>query len=104
MEDPDWRLPAGKLLAFGEMAVGNHDPAIAVLSDLLDERPDDLELLVMRANSRAHSRRYLEEALADSERILEIDPDHIDAMEPRILALLGLERAEEAGAAISRLS
>ena len=103
MEDPEYRLAAGRLLAFGEMVAQNHDAAIATLTELIDEYPDDVELLIMRANSRAHSRMKLEDALADVDRVFALDPENIDVYEPQILSLLGLERAEEAGVAIEAL-
>lgn len=103
MDDSKWRQKAGTQLAFGELATGNYPAAIASLTDLLESDPDDLHLLLMRANAYAHSRMHPEEALADVARIQELDPTNADAMEPKILALLGLGRDEEAGEAIDEL-
>jgi tetratricopeptide (TPR) repeat protein len=103
MADPEWRLRAGRQLAYGEMLATNYDEAIATLNQLVESNTDDVELLLMRANAYAHSRIHFEEALADVDRIREIDPENVEAMEPRIIALLGLDRIEEAGVAIEDL-
>ncbi len=103
MDDPEWRQAAGRQLAYGELSTGNYPAAIASLTELLESNPDDLDLLLMRANAYAHSRLHPEEALADAARIQELDPTNADVMEPKILALLALERYEEAGQAIDEL-
>lgn len=103
MDSAEWRLPAGRQLAYGELLAGNFASTIETLDPLIEEYPDDPELLLMRANARAHSRMNLEQVLEDVDRLLEIDPDNVEAMEPRILALLGLDRAEEAAEAIDEL-
>ena len=57
----------------------------------------------MRANAYAHWGLDVERALVDVDRIRELDPDNLEAMEPRILALLTLERVEEAAEALEEL-
>jgi tetratricopeptide (TPR) repeat protein len=103
MKDPRWRLPAGLQVALGALRTANYEMAIETTGQLLEMEPDNVEALLMRANAYAHSRLHDEAALADVERILELDPANLDAMEPKILALIGLERIEEAGAAIDDL-
>jgi len=77
--------------------------AIETANRILEEDPDNVDVLLLRANAHAQSRTDNEAALADADRILELDPDNLDVMEPRILALLRLERVEEAGEAIEEL-
>jgi len=103
MEDAEWRLPAGSLLAFGALQTGNWHEAVEIASLLIEEHPENVELLLMRANANVHLKLDREAALADVDRVLELDPDNVEALEPRILALLGLERAEEAAEAIDEL-
>ncbi len=101
---PDWLVPAGSQLAFGALASNNVATAIEITNQILEVQPDNLEILLMRANAYAHSRQNDELALADAARVVELDPDNAEAMKPRILALIGLDRIDEAGAAIEDLS
>ena len=105
MNDPKWLLPAGQQLVYDGLATGNHDRAIEIAGTVLDAHPDNLDMLLLRASAYAHSRSkiHYEAALADVDRILELDPESPEAMEPRILSLLGLERIEEAAEAIDEL-
>jgi tetratricopeptide (TPR) repeat protein len=103
MEDPKWRVAAGLHLAAGALQTRNYPSAIEVTTRLLEADPENLHALLIRANAYARSNLHREEALADVERIFELDPENVEAMEPRILALLGLERVEEAGQALEEL-
>lgn len=103
MDDPEWLVPAGLQLAFGALQTGNYAIAIEATERLLEADPDNVDALLLRANAYAHSRVHPEEALADVDRILELDPDSVEAMEPRILALLALDRIDEAAGAIEEL-
>jgi len=96
MEHPDWLAPAALQLAAGALATGNHEAAMQATGRILEAEPDHLEALLLRAQARVASRRDYEGALADADRVLELDPDNVDALVPRTLALLGLERIEEA--------
>lgn len=103
MDDPEWLAPAGLQLALDALNTGDFATAIEVTGRILEADPDNADALLMRANARARSEQDLEQALADVDRVLELQPDNAVALEPRILALLGLERYEEAGAAIEEL-
>src|SRR5262245_39596811 len=92
MEDSQWLMPAGLQLASGALGTSNFQSAIDVTTRLLEAAPDNVQILLMRANAYAHSRQHPEQALADVDRILELDPDATDALEPRIVALISLER------------
>ena len=101
--DPEWRTPAASQIAKNAARTGNYETTIEFVSKVLEEDPDNVDLLILRANAGAASRIASSEALADTDRVLKIAPDNARAMEPRILALLNLERYEEAGEEIKRL-
>jgi tetratricopeptide (TPR) repeat protein len=103
MNDPEWLVRAGLLLAHGALVTRNYPLAVEAADRVLAAEPERVEALLMRANAHAHSRVEPEAALADVERILAIDPDNLDALEPKIIALLTQENAEEAGKAIDEL-
>ena len=42
---------------------------------VLEQQPDHIEALLLRADARVRTRRQYEEALADAERVLELDPE-----------------------------
>jgi tetratricopeptide (TPR) repeat protein len=103
MDDPEWLVPAGTQLAYGALATRSFPMAIEATGRILEAHPDNVDVRLMRANAYTHSRLDHEKALADVDRIFELDPDNIDATEPRILALLGLDRIDEAAEAIEDL-
>ncbi len=103
MESPDWLVPAGLQLAAGALQTGAPDRAIEAATRVLEAEPEHTGALVLRALARVHSRRDYEGALADAERALEIDPDDPEALIPRVVALLALERVEQAGAALDEI-
>ena len=102
-KDPEWRVKAASQLANNAARSGNYETTLHFVSEVLEEDPDNVDLLILRAKAAAASRIFSEEALADADRALELEPTNADAMEPRILALLNLERYEEAGEEIERL-
>jgi tetratricopeptide (TPR) repeat protein len=103
MDDPEWVEPAGILLALGSLSSNNAKLAIGILDRVLEANPDNTEALLLRATAYTNSRLHHEEALADADRLEELDPGGIEAMQPRIQALLRLERGEEAAEAIEEL-
>lgn len=102
--DPDWFGRATLEIASGAYRTGNFDFAIQEVTTLIEEDPNDDDALRLRAMARLKSRRDYEGALEDIDRVEEIDPEATDLRIPRIVALLGLERVEEAGEALSSLS
>jgi tetratricopeptide (TPR) repeat protein len=103
MEDPKWRVPAAIQLASGAMRTGNPEEAIDVTGRVLEQEPDNVEALVLRAEAKAVSRRDYEGALADAERALELDPDQQSAQVTRAVSLLALARVDEAEKALNEL-
>lgn len=103
MEAPEWRTPAAMELARGSIASLNPETAIEVLAPILEEKPDDLSALLLRARAFADTRIEIDAALGDVERILAIDPQNEEANRIEILALLNGARTEEAAEALERL-
>ena len=73
----------------------------SIAGRILEHEPENVPALLMRANAYAHWKKAPELALADANRVLELDPDAVEAYEPRILALLDLGRLEEASASLA---
>jgi tetratricopeptide (TPR) repeat protein len=103
MNDPEWLVPAGLLLAHGALVTRNYPLAIEAVDRVLAVEPDRVDALLLRANAHAHSKLNPEAALKDVESLLAIDPDNLDALEPKIIALLTLEKGDEAGRVIEEL-
>ena len=100
LEDPDWLRPAGIQLARIGLLSQDFNEVVAVTTHILEAQPDDPTALLYRAQANAHWKADAEAALADARRVLELAPETLEAYEPLILALLALERQEEASAAL----
>ena len=100
MKDPEWLVPAGTQLAFVALAASDYNGVVEITRVILEREPENLRVLLMQANAYAHSKQNPELALATAKRMLEIDPSASEAYEPLILALLGLDRLEEAREAL----
>lgn len=100
MEDEEWKASAAMQLASNSLATQNFDLAIETTTTVIELEPESVQPLIMRATAYASTRRHYEEALADAERAAELDPENLDAKRLKILALLGLERSDEAEAAL----
>lgn len=96
MRDPEWMVPAGMQLAFMALTSGDFNEVVQLTERILEQDPDHLKALLIQANAHAHWKKAPELALAGAQRVLEIDPDSVEAYEPLILALLDLERFDEA--------
>jgi len=103
MESPEWVEQAGIPLATTAIKLNGFDEAAEVASRVLAAKPDHIEALLLRADAYVRSRRHYEEALADAERAIALDPERIDAQVPKVVSLLGLGRADEAAAALEKL-
>jgi tetratricopeptide (TPR) repeat protein len=101
MRDPEWLVQAGSQLAFVALGARDFNEVVEVAGRILELEPENVPILLMRANAYAHWKKDPELALADANRVLELNPDRIEAFEPRILALLELGRLEEASAALA---
>jgi tetratricopeptide (TPR) repeat protein len=101
MEDPDWLIPAGLQLAQLRLQVREFGDVSKIASRILEQEPENLPALMLRAQANAHGKLDLELALSDVDRLLALEPDELSAYEPRIAALLALERRQEAREALA---
>lgn len=103
MKDPEWLVPAGLQITQGALSTFNYSIAVEITGRILEAHPDNIDALLLRAHAHANATEGVELALPDVDRILELDPDNLDAVEPRILALLALDRIDEAREALEAL-
>ena len=103
MESPGYLKKAGVPLAAMLIESGAFDDAIGVCDQILEAEPDDVPTLILRANARMLSHRDYEGSLADAEHVLEIEPENHEALIPRTVALLALNRIDDAAKAIDQL-
>jgi tetratricopeptide (TPR) repeat protein len=103
MEDPKWLAPAARELAGSATLTGNPDTAVEAMTRVLEQEPDNLDALVLRAKAQVATRRAYAGALEDAERVVARDPDHVDGLVMRTVALLMLGRADEAEKALEDL-
>jgi tetratricopeptide (TPR) repeat protein len=103
LDSPQWLERAGIPLATTAIQLGGYDEAVEVATRVLEQHPDNVDALMVRADARIRTRREYEEALADAERALQLDPENRGAMVPKVAALLALERTDEAAAALDSL-
>jgi len=99
-EDPKWQDRASLDLASIAVLTADWDTANSLLEPLLESDLDNLQARLLRAFARAQSRRDYEGTLDDVDAVLEQDPDSSDALVLRGVALLGLDRIDEAKIAI----
>lgn len=103
MESPEWKISAALQLATGAFMQQSWDNAIKTLDQVLEIEPEHTQALVLRSRARIESRRDYEGALGDAVRALEIDPDADQARITRVVALLALDRVDEAGEALESM-
>lgn len=96
MDDPEWIVPAGTQLAYLMLVGEDLNEAVKITSRVLEHDPENTRVLMMRAKAYAHSKRHPDLAIADAKRMLEIDPDALQAYEPMILALIDQNKIDEA--------
>jgi tetratricopeptide (TPR) repeat protein len=103
MESPEWVERAGLPLATTAVLLGGYDEAVQVATRVLDAHPDQIEALLVRADARVRTRREYEAALADANRVIELEPDNQGAMPMKVASLLALGRIDEAATALDAL-
>jgi tetratricopeptide (TPR) repeat protein len=100
--DPEFEVPALLMLAQSQVAIGNGEEALRAINLVLESDPDNREALIMRIEAHLEA-MALEDALLDSEHLLDLFPDDSRILLARARALLLLERAEEAETALDEL-
>lgn len=96
MDDPAYVEPAGLELAIAGLLSGDLHETVDATTRILDAQPEHVDALLFRAQAHAHGKTHPESALDDAAKVLELAPNRIEAYEPWILALLALERSQEA--------
>jgi len=100
MQDPAWLVPAGMQVAQAALVTGDFNEAVHATTRILEQHPEEVQATLFRAQAHAHWKQDPEAALADADKVLELQPEMIEAYEPKILALLALDRPAEARAAL----
>ena len=105
MKDPDPERSKQAALMIVSNALQGSNPleAAKILSDMLEDDPENIHLLLARATAYAQTRINLDAALADVERVRELDPSNLDFYRPEILGYLAAVMTEEAAASLDAL-
>ena len=98
-ESPEYRVDANLMLARIMLSGRTPSDAIETVDQVLTLEPDNVEALVLRAQAYLREGRR-EDALADIARVVELDPENLSILVPRVLALIELERIDEAEEAL----
>ena len=104
MLDPEWHARAGVVLATVGFQTANFDEAVSTANTVLEEDPENAAALEIRLRARIHTRRDYAGALEDADRLLELSPESLPIETYRAVALLGLDRIDEAKESMERLA
>ena len=104
MRHPEWKIPAGMLAAQGAYSVRGYEDAIALTTTILEDFPEHVPALLLRAEAGLDARLGYEAPLEDAERVLDVSPENEQALRLKIVALLNLEEIDEASVAMETLS
>jgi len=99
-QDPERAADDGVLLIQAILAGGSAEDAVVVAERVLETAPDRVDLLRLKIAARMKAKQN-EKALDDIERLLELKPDDSGALISRLVALLSLDRADEAEQALA---
>lgn len=100
---PAWKRPAGLALANAAFAAQEWENAIRSANELLEDDPDDVDALLVRANARLENHDDLESVIADLDRVIELRPDDVNARIARVSTLIAMGRVDEAAEGITAL-
>ncbi|MGB0618985.1 MAG: tetratricopeptide repeat protein [Myxococcota bacterium] len=102
--DPRWAEAAGLQLGSAALATREWANAIEIASEILGANPDSTAALLIRGNARLEEKSNYEAALADFERLIELQPTNVDAQASRVAALIAVGRVDDAARALDVLS
>jgi tetratricopeptide (TPR) repeat protein len=102
-QDPDRAIDDGILLVRATLVGGSAEDAVLAASRVLELAPENVDAMNLLIAARLKARQN-EEVLADVERLLELKPDASGAKISRLVALLNLDRADEAEEALAEIS
>jgi tetratricopeptide (TPR) repeat protein len=101
MKDPAWLVPAAMQLAYSALGARDYNEVVEITSTILEREPENVSALLMRAQAYVYWKKDPEKALADAKRVLELDQQGLDGFKPMILALIDLDRHDEAREALA---
>jgi tetratricopeptide (TPR) repeat protein len=99
-QHPDWAISDGMLLAQALFQGGSPEDAVQAANRVLELAPDRVDALRLLVDAKMAA-RLSEEVLVDAERLLALQPDDVGAKVARLVALLNLDRADEAEEALA---
>jgi tetratricopeptide (TPR) repeat protein len=99
-QHPDRAVEDGLLLGRALLRGGSSEEAVQAASRVLEIAPTPTAPLRLLVEARLAARQH-QEVLEDAARLLELEPDDPQALIARLVALLNLERADEAGQALA---
>jgi len=102
-QNPDRAIDDGILLVQAILAGGSAEDAVVAASQVLELAPDRADVMNLLIAARLKARQN-EEVLADVERLLELKPGDSGALISRLVALLNLNRADEAEVALTEIA
>jgi tetratricopeptide (TPR) repeat protein len=97
-ESTDYAIPASLLLSAAHFSSQNFEAAVAAADHVLEQDPDRIAALRLRAKGNIGA-AHLDEAMLDTERLLELAPDDYGVRTLHATLLADLDRLEEAEAA-----
>jgi len=100
--DRDRAIDDGILLVQAILAGGSAEDAILAANRVLELAPDRIDVIRLLIAARIKARKN-EDVLVDVERLLELKPGDSGALVSRLVALLNLDRADEAEAALAEI-
>jgi len=96
---PDYAFDAGMMLAWATIGSRTPQDAVDAVDLALAAEPRNVDALALRAHANFKAGHYAA-ALTDTERALEIDPENLAILVPRVLVLIEFDRFDEAEAAL----
>ena len=101
--DPQWMVDATLELATALMRAADWQGAVDATNRILENHPDLVAALMKRGEALSNGNFDDDAALADFDRVLELEPPNFRAQVLRISSLIELERIEEAGEEIEEI-
>jgi tetratricopeptide (TPR) repeat protein len=102
-QDPNRAIDDGILLVQAILDGGSAEDGALAASQVVELAPDRVDVMHLLIAARLKARQN-EEVLVDVERLLELKPDDSSALISRLVALLVLDRADEAEKALAEVS
>jgi tetratricopeptide (TPR) repeat protein len=100
--DPERSVEDGHLLAIALLRGGSADDAVLQALRVLELAPERTDVAHLLLKARIAAKQH-EEILEDAARLLALEPRDPEALMARVVALLSLNRPDEAGPALAEL-